>query len=305
MIDALYHLDSRTAVGVLARAALSLDGDGNPAAKMIIENENIVREKVIVAARTQLGISSHDDSEEARERIGDFLDQQSDNLIGPSDTDAALRRLAESGALPSDMYEIQFAPNLTDFCAAKTYDLEKELIEATVRQPDQEQHFAQSPKVSEPSLVSLFYRHFRTKYQFKDFNVLVAASRNGLVLNVAQAWRIYPALLDTGKASSLVDVLRMFANEYGANMQWQGKTGSFFLTVEQEITKSFVVQFKASGKDQKVGFAQVVQHQNGNRTAALVVFIDLLRYHAMLDRMEVGRSQIAFKAKVAEDRVAF
>ena len=302
MIDALQHLDRKTAVGVLARAALSLGGDGNPASKMIIDNEGRFRKELIAAARSQLGLSSYDNSDDALEKIGDFLDQQSDDLVGPSDMEAALRRLAESGTLPSDMYEIQIALNVEDW-SPKNYDLEKELIEATIRQPDQEQHFARSSRVSEPSLVSLFYRQFRTKYPFKDFSLLVVASRSGLILNVAQAWRIYPALLDTSRASSLVDVLRMFANEYGARMQWQGKSGSFFLTVEREVTKDFVIEFVPANRDQRVGFAQVTQHQDGNTTAALVVFIDLTRYHAMLDRMEVERSQIAFKTQLAKKRV--
>jgi hypothetical protein len=305
MIDELYRLDNRAAIGVLARAALSLDDPENPAAEAILDTELALREQIFAAARAQAGLSPDDDSAAALEKIGDLLDQEADGLIGSSDMEAALRRLAERGSLPTDMYEIQINQSIADWLG-KDYSLEKELLEATVRQPDQEQHFGRSAAPNEPSLASLFYRRFTTKWPFKDFNLLVVASRNGLVLDVSQAWRIHPVSLDTRNSTSLVDILRLFANKYGAGVEWEGKTGGFFLTVDTPLPQEFKYALRTSpNSNYRIAIAQIVQHQEGKATASLAVAIDLLRYVSLLSQMRVNRDEILdLPVETAHPRVA-
>jgi len=287
MIQILEFLDRRAALGLLARAALALESDNNPAAIPVLDGEVDLRTKLLSVARERVGVSPDDDSEDALDRIGAFLDREADALAGPTDTEAALRRLAESGNLPSDMYEVTFNPKSLEWAVEP--DLERDLAMATIRRPDKQQHFGPSPDLKNPSLVSLFIRYFQTKWPFKDFHLLVAANRDGLVLTVGQVWRIYPSLLDIRDCPNLVEVLERFANIYGAPITVDGKVRSFFLMTERPVQQS--VRFTPVGRV-NVGISQMTQVTRGVATSALVVAINLIKYHNIIRKMEVKRSEI-------------
>src|ERR1700730_15916547 len=186
MIDALETKFGRiAAAGLLARAALSLgyveksEGD-----------YGIIIAQLIDETRNRLGISREDNAPDTLSRIADFLDAESDRLLSPTNTDLALGRLAERGDLPSDLYEISIIKNVSDIYGSK-FPLEKSLIETTVRDFAQEQHYGPPRKPHDPAMISLFVRSFRTKWLLKNFVMLVAAKREGFKLHVHQAWRIY------------------------------------------------------------------------------------------------------------------
>ncbi len=282
-------MDNRTALGLLARAALALDLSENPAAKAVLAGELAIRQQIFAAARAQIGLSPEDDSDEAREKIGDLLDHEAELLAGPTDTQAALLRLASAGSLPPDMYEIRVLPDFQDVPLEPEVDFD--LMMATVRQPDKEQHFGPSSDLRAPSLVSLFMRHFRTRWPFKDFFLLVVGSRDGLILTVAQVWRIYPSLLDVSACTNLVEVLEKFAETYGAAIECEGKRGKFFLTVETPLQGKISYTADA-GRKAKILISQVSQSVYGKRTSALTFGIDMIAYQAVLNRMRVKRSDI-------------
>jgi hypothetical protein len=102
MIRTIAKLDALTAAGILARAALDLENEGNPAAEAVLEGESGLRSAILREVRDQLGVRQDDDSPEAIAKIAEFLDDEADVIIGPLDEEGALRRLAESGDLPSD-----------------------------------------------------------------------------------------------------------------------------------------------------------------------------------------------------------
>jgi hypothetical protein len=104
MIQAVKSLDRLKAAGVLARAALSVGYAENPFGNTLIDQENDLLAKIIAEARTRLALTPDDNRSETFEKIADFLDQESDELLSPPDTSAALFRLAERGDLPSDLY---------------------------------------------------------------------------------------------------------------------------------------------------------------------------------------------------------
>ena len=249
MIGALETLDEKTAVGVLARAALALEDQGNPAAKTLLHDEETIRSKILREARQNLGIQEDDYRPETIEKLSDYLDQESDRLAGIPDTDAALKRLAERGGLPSDLYDIRIIEHIADFHRGR-FPLEKQLIEATIRSSTKEQHFGAESNAQEPALISLFARQFETRFLYKDFTMLVAAAREGLVLHVHQAWRIYPAILDgldTRKVENLVDLLRRFAGSYGFDVEIDGKRSHFFLLLDRlalQRLQSFYASWK-------------------------------------------------------------
>lgn len=301
MSDTLRHLGGWTAAGVLARAALALDDPMNPAANAILEGEWDFRARILAQARENIGLATGDDSPEAIEKLGDFLDQQAEQLIGPPDINSALRRLAEAGSLPSDMYEIRVDPGIKDWMGRARYHLELALIEKTIRQPDIQQHFARASNVREPSLASLFFRRFKTRWPFKDFGMLVVGSRDSLILNIGQAWRIYPALLDVTGAKNLVEMLRIFTTKYGFKVSWEGRTGSFFLTVDEPLPSQFNYRLDGvrPGHNHMV-IASVIQHRSGRATAALVAAVDLEKYDKDLNKMAVAPDQIIDDFKAIE-----
>jgi hypothetical protein len=292
MIEELRRFDNRTAAGLLARAALALEDADNPAAKPTIPDENAVRNILISAARKSLGLSQEDNSPEALEQIGDYLDEQAEYLMGPNDDAAALLRLAERGALPTDMYQITCNPGLTTWYG-KNWPLELRLVEKTIRQPSRQQHFGKSDVPGEPSFVSLFYRSFKTRWPFKDFNLLVVASRNGMVLSVGQSWRFYPSLIDVSGAENLVDLLSQFARQYGMAVDYAGKTGSFFVAVDNpNPNPSFKVEQLKQGRRAEFTIAQLTQHVGGKLAAYMAVVVDMIKYKAVLDQMGVDEADI-------------
>jgi hypothetical protein len=295
MIEALGTLDERTALGVLARCALALEDEGNPDAQTIFNEETTLRATILREARQRLGIAQDDSSPETLEKISDFLDQESDRLAGIPDTDAALKRLAERGELPTDLYEIHIIPNIAEFHGTG-FALEQSLIEMTIRAPTKEQHFGPESYTEQPALISLFARQFKTRFPYKNFTMLVAGKRNGLRLLVYQAWRIYPAILDgldIGRVDTLVDLLRKFAEAYGWKVEIDGKSGPFFFFLDRAAPPEITVEL-SPGRRKIITVSQFMEEnrQTGRPSAALVVAIDFTQYRDMLRRMDVPMNDI-------------
>src|SRR5205823_1136112 len=138
-------------------------------------------------ARGKLGIGSEDEDPESIERLADFLDKEADRLSVPSNIDGAIERMANRGDLPSDLYEIEISPDIAKF-HGRSFDLEKRLIEGTIKSPSAEQHYGQDIAADGPAMISLFTKVFRTKWPLKDFVMLVGAQRHGKKQMVMQAF---------------------------------------------------------------------------------------------------------------------
>ncbi len=283
MIKTLEKFDKMVAVGVLARAALSLRygvADG-------VESEKDIQTIVVNEVRSRLGISNDDNSSDAVDRVADVLDSESDQLLGTPDTEAALLRLAERGDLPSDLYEIKVIPNIED-ALGKRFPLEKDVIETTIRAPTTEQHFGPPRGKHEPALISLFLRNFRTKWPQRDFFMLVAAQREGFILHVHQAWRIYPSRVRLSGVKTPVDWLERFADSYGAKVEIEGKKASFFLFLEGSPPRELKWDTPPKKKLMVSRFVSWDPVRNMEQ-AALVVGIDIYKYLATLDELGVRR----------------
>jgi hypothetical protein len=304
MIDALRGFDAKTAAGILARAALALESAGNPAAHPMLPNEDNLRAEIMQEARSQVGIGPADDGADAIERLCDYLDDQSDRLLGPDDTEAALRRLAERGNLPSDLYEVDFAIAPIVRYLGKRFDLERRLVVTTIRSPLREQHYGRSKSIKEPSLISLFAHRFKTKWPFKDFTMLVAAAREGLRLDVQQAWRLYESEVDTRNAHDLVDLLRRFAAKYGSEIEVSGQRGSFFLFSETPAPTSYTVRMGA-GRPRTITVSQFMQRDppTDPPKAALIISVYTELYINTLDKMSVNSDEILDELFIVTRRV--
>jgi hypothetical protein len=298
MVKTLEQFDERTAAGVLARAALALEGDGNPAAETRIDGEEALRAELLQEGRRELGVSPEDNRPEVVERLGEWLDELSEQITSPPDTQSALVRMAERGDLPSDLYNIDIHPNVADIYRSG-FGFEKKLIEITVRAPDLEQHYG--PRhTPELALISLFAGAFRTPWPAKDFIMLVAAQRgDGLLLKVNQAWRVYPALVNIDRTGNdLIKLLEQFARVYGADIEFGGERGNFFIFGNENIPPSF--SLSRTGKRVNTNISGFGMGSNPSK-ALLVVAIDVDHYRADLKKMAVREEQIMYRtASVGE-----
>jgi hypothetical protein len=289
MISSLAEFDNITAVGILARAALSLEDKDNPAAANKFPNELLIREVIINDVRRTLGISPDDISNTALDKLGDVLDYESNALIGEVNNDETLQRLADKGELPSDLFEINIISPIKDFFGKK-YDAEKKLIEDTIRLSDNEQHYGQPSNQNDPCLISLFAKYFSNKYQNNSFTMLVAGQRNGSELFVHQAWRIYEGSILIEGITDLVDMLHRFADKFGAEIEFDGKKGHFFLTADlpNNSLSGFKINFDSKKHRSKKPNKITVTYFNQNnqygtsKQASLIVAIDLDRYRKLL-----------------------
>jgi hypothetical protein len=279
----LEDLDRITAAGILARAALAMTDSANPAAALVFPDEQKIRNELIYEMRRRYGIS--DDSAEARERLSDVLDQESDELLGPIDDKVALERLARNGDLPSDLYQVSIVSNVEALYGAK-FPAEKARIEETVKSPDLEQHWGPTGEDS-PTLISIFAKTFHDRYPVRSFVMLVAGERRDLSLLVLQAWRIYPEDVDLAGAKSPLDMLERFASVYGHDVTVGNRHGRFiYLTDILPGTPVPVTGFipaipgKHTRQVNLTFFAQ--PSTDKGRRAALVVGIDLDKYRDAL-----------------------
>jgi hypothetical protein len=286
MIEALETKFGRSAAaGLLARAALSLsyvEEDGE---------DGIIAAQLIDETRDRLGISREDNAPETLSRIADFLDSESDKLLSPTNTDLALGRLAERGDLPSDLYEINIIKNVSDIYGSK-FQLEKSLIETTIRDFAQEQHYGPPRKSHEPAMISLFGRPFRTKWPLKNFVMLVAAQREGFKLHVHQAWRLYPSKVKMAGANTQVQLLQRFADVYGAEIEINRKKDHFFLFSATPAPNTLKIAVPRN-KPQKIIISQFIQKDSeGRHNSALIVAVDVNKYKMTLRAFDVSREDI-------------
>ncbi len=293
-MQALNSFDRHVAAGILARAALALqNGESSVLSRSIVDNEPALRAALIAEACNKLGLKPDDRSPDVVARLEDYFDAESERLIGEPRVEAAFQRLIARGDFPSDLYDIRIIPNIRDFFGAG-FEREKNLIERTIRAPTSEQHFGPPVTPKEPYLISLFARKFTTPFPARDFTMLVAGQRGQqYMFHVHQAWRLYSSRVDIQGAETLVDLLRRFADVYGAEITLDGKRGRFFLTSEQVAPSRIVVEFgrnKKTGKlkEESVTVTQFIQVEptSAHRYAALVMAIDLNHYRETLSNLD-------------------
>jgi hypothetical protein len=292
MIPSLSRFDPRTAAGILARMALSIDDDANPAADVRIPDEGLVREQILRDVYRAVGASAEDVSIATRDRITDFLDSEGDRLINAGNFDAALRALGDKGELPSDLFDVIINDPIKQFCG-KNFSKEERLINETVKKPDQEQHYGKPGNDNEPFLISLFAKYYPNKYPANSFTMLVTGQRNGQFLMVVQAVRIYHDIVALGGATTVLEMLKRFSEVFGADIEVNGEKGKFFSFEDYEggfdpLLIRVTHDMKPNGKKQTftTNVAQYIQTLPGSNRhrAAIVVAVDFERYRSFLEK---------------------
>src|SRR5438105_8473931 len=104
MMQVLERYDRYVAAGILARAALALQSGQNEfLSNPVVDDEAALHGALIANARHVLGLRADDRSPAVIERIGDYLDAQSEGLIGEPRVESALHRLIDRGDFASDL----------------------------------------------------------------------------------------------------------------------------------------------------------------------------------------------------------
>jgi hypothetical protein len=235
MIDALRHLDARTAAGVLAQTALKIDGN-DPVLDPLIENQDQVEKSIIDQLRLELNLQPADWSENAIAKLSDALDTQTEALVGPA-AGGSVGKLSAEGKLPSDVYQIEFSPHLAQNFGPR-WDTEARLATTAIRGPHIEQVLGADPSAPGVPFVSLFARFYNHRFPARSFWMLVLAERQAIQLNVLQVWRVYSQEVDLSECESLMDVVRAFTEKYGATIEVDGKKSKFFFEASAEGAKS-------------------------------------------------------------------
>jgi hypothetical protein len=90
-------------------------------------------------------------------------------------------------------------------------------------------------------------------------------------------------------------ILEQFANVYGAEIEFGGKKGHFFLYEKEALPSSFSVHSKRKKPSQVHVYLFAQEDSKASPEAALVVAIDVDHYRADLTKMAVREEQIRFR----------
>lgn len=237
-VKSLNHLRELDRAGVLARAAFSFDDTRYPLAKPVLPNELALREQLFSEIRANLGLDCADESPSANARIEEVLDHELSLILSPTDERGVLEGMIPRGDLPADLYKINFAPDTVANSIVLNKRDHLRIIDA-IKHADREEHVPGviAPDGTESQLISLFYKFFPSKNPFNNFvGVVIALRESDFVLNVVQFIRIYEEKIFSG-SGSLIDLLRRFAESYGANFLYNGKKTKFLWAVEKGLNK--------------------------------------------------------------------
>jgi len=287
MINVLNRYDQNIYTGLLARTALSLTDNLSKNQKSIVENENVLMLQIIdeIASNNNLNKESTEDIK----KIIDIIDKEIDDIENIRNQKETLLRLAEKAELPSDLYDIVVIPNIRDFYGNK-FELEEKRIKETVKNPDKELHYGPPDTSDQPFLISLFSRYYEDEYPRNSFTLLVVGQRDKMKMVIHQVWRIYSDIVPDVKIVSLIDLLQIFANKYGIEMELNNQTGKFFLSDTSSINKTFNIKVLPHLDKNNhpiptsFTFSHFVQHKPSSlmKQASLLVAIDLDKYKKLL-----------------------
>lgn len=289
MLKTLKDIDNKTSAGLLARTALHIKNDKNVFKRPLIENEEELRDRLFEEICQILDITEENWDDNKSNHVTDYIDSEIERLLPLKENKNEIyKRMSSNGTLPSDLYTIHVIKNIKDFYGVKNYKKEEPLIKATVQNPDNEQHFKETKDPNVPSMVSLFTKHFKTKYPRNDFTLLVVGQRDGLVLNVHQVWRIYHDTIDTNDILSLVELLKRFSDKFGVEMEIEGEKKKFYLLGPLDYNGKVHIKFnveKIKGTPQKFfTFSHFTEHglSGDIQKTSLLVAIDLNKYKQVL-----------------------
>lgn len=287
MLKTLSRYDTKTSAGILARTAMILDDNYNPLFTKTVKNEDIVRKSLLREICDEFPKEA--DYAKRNDLIIKYIDNELDE-VSSIKNDNAIDRLSRTANLPSDLYQIEVIKNIRDFYK-NNFKNEFKIITETVKNPESEFHFTNVTSSLNPSGISLFLRKYKDKYPYNNFNLLVVGQRKLKKFYVHQVWRLYDDIMDYNELNSLINLLEIFADNFGVDVRFRDKYSNFFLNEIAKSEKEFKVDVKNSllSRDKKGNTHLTISHfsnelDDQQKKISMLLAIDLIKYRRYLER---------------------
>ncbi len=281
-LNALQHVDRKTAEGILAVAALSTaPNSGMDEPTDFFGRYSKQAGDVLSEIRSRLKISPTDNSDPARVAIDNVLSNALQRLIlDPANTSSALGRAGQSGRLSPVLYEVVQSPQFTNLF----YGLgvtSSHVVDA-IKHPDDHQHLMAEGIPEEWKTLSLFMKWIAARNARNRHWLLVQTNRIGLQQHAQAAWKLYPSDVDLSEASTPLDAMKAFANSFGNPISVESKKAFFVDPQNFPFDTQVKIEWTGALEDTFVAFSQTVRGDTRLFKIGLAYCIDLRRYRAAL-----------------------
>ena len=237
MTQTLQQLTSDRRARFLARIAERyLPNPGIDPPSEISPEDAAIQERILEEIKAHLRITSEEEPDAQKALINYLSEGMSRAVLENADLKAIEYRLGQRGELPISSYKVKFGSTGRKL---KMLGLTTNSVRTAIYHADEIQHLHYSEPEQPDRDLSLFLKHQISPGQ-DSYTLLVIGMREGSVINVAAAWRIYHLEVNLSNARSPMDYLQAFVEVYGLEFQVGDQYGKF-------ITDIFVPKNLLSG----------------------------------------------------------
>jgi hypothetical protein len=235
ILEALEHLDRRTAAGVLADAALS----DAPAEGTAVSSDNYRAERDALRAelRKNLGLRAEDDSAKAKSAIDRALGQALvDLFMSKAELKSVIDGMGQAGEVPSSYYHAEFSRAFRN--QFRPMGIDEDLIRRIIAKPDGTEHlWTDYGAANQTETLSLFLKSQPIKRLKNRHVCIVQTLRDGLVQHAQATWFVFDDVLaGLDDDVSPLSILSGFAAQYGLQFTIAGRgQGKFVHAIELPV----------------------------------------------------------------------
>ncbi len=283
-LNSLKSLDSKTANGVLAAAALSTAPDPG-----VGERPNVLRAyereaaAVLSEIRHHLRIAKDNDSSEARRLVSKALtDALQKSILADSNTADILSRIGSAGRLPPYAYNVVQSKQFQEFFYA--LGISRNNIEEAVKSPDDFQHMMTEGMHPDARDLSLFMKRVMSREPTRRNWLLVQSHRIGTDQKVGAAWRVYPDDVDIQRAQTPVDVLKAFVFAFGVPVKIGDARGLFLDPQTFPAESEVAIDWSGAPPEHFLATSRTTSGADGLVRIGATYCIDIAKYRSSLKR---------------------
>lgn len=241
--------------------------------------------------RSRLKISEYTDPETAHSLIAKTIaDTLRQAILGHADTEAILKRMGNSGRLPSASYNVLQSQEFQT--AFYRLGIRGNHVEDAVKHPDDLQHLMTEGMPESWHDISLFMKYVASRELSRRHWLLVQAHRVATDQRVGAAWRIYPEDINLETAQQPIDVLKAFVEAYGVPISIDGTKVLFIEFRSYPVNVSIKIDWTGAPEDHFVSIAHTTD-LSGRFRIGLTYCIDIPKYSATLKARGVKVEEVA------------
>ncbi len=168
----------------------------------ISPDDAAIQERILEEIKAHLRIASEEEPDAQKALINYLSEGMSRAVLENIDLKAIEYRLGQRGALPIRSYKMKFDDDL------KKSGVTTQRVQDAIYKADQIQHLHYSEPEQPDKNLSLFLKHHRSS-DHDSYTLLVLGRRQGSVIHVFEAWRVYHSEVDLSSARTPLDFLRL------------------------------------------------------------------------------------------------